>query len=161
MEVSYIEIVVGFLHPFIITSILGYGSSRTMYPWYKNLVKPPFTPPDWAFPIAWAYLYTSMGYAGYLVWKSEEDNQTALLFHLIHLILNGTWTQTFFRFHLLGWSVLHIILLWISILMTLIAFYQINIYAGLLIVPYLSWVSLASYINIGFWKLNPENVKKE
>jgi translocator protein len=161
MESAYLELIVGFLHPFIITSILGYGSNKTMYPWYSNLRRPPFTPPDWAFPVAWSYLYTSMGYAGYLVWKSEGDNQTALYFHLIHLILNGTWSQTFFKLHLLGSSLIHIILLWIAILITFIAFYQVNTLAGLLFIPYLGWVSLATYLCIGFWKLNSGNVKQE
>jgi translocator protein len=160
MEViEIIEIIIAIIHPIFICAFLGFGSDKGMYPWYGQLKRPSYTPPDWMFQIVWMYLYTSMGYAAYLVWKTEGDIRSALLIYLIQLFINGTWSQTFFNCHLLGWGAIHMGVMWIFVLITMRAFFAVNYTAGMLIVPYLAWMTFAVFLCYTFWILNSN--KKE
>jgi tryptophan-rich sensory protein len=42
------------------------------------------------------------------------------------------------------------------IVATLLAFWRIKPMAGVLLVPYLLWVSFASALNYSVWQLNPQ-----
>lgn len=154
MSVDIIETLIAVLHPMLVCTILGYGSDKGMYPWYGQLKRPAFTPPDWVFPVVWLYLYGSMGYASYLVWLTGGDNQNALWIHAIQLIVNGTWSQTYFRLHLQGLGAIHMTFMWVLVLIMMKAYFSVNYYAGLLIVPYVLWMTFAVYICTSFWKLN-------
>jgi tryptophan-rich sensory protein len=48
-----------------------------------------------------------------------------------------------------------IALLWIFIVLTMLAFARVSKPASLLLVPYLAWVSFASYLNFTILQLNP------
>lgn len=58
--------------------------------WYENLVKPPFTPPNQFFPIAWGIIYTLIGIS-FLIILQKRNNQEkylAMNFYLIQLVFN-------------------------------------------------------------------------
>ncbi|RME59253.1 tryptophan-rich sensory protein, partial [Candidatus Parcubacteria bacterium] len=75
---------------------------------------------------------------------------------LVQLVFNALWSWLFFRWHLGGWAFLEILVLWIFILATLLAFWRISPLAGVLFVPYLLWVSFAAVLNFTLWRLNPQ-----
>ena len=125
--------------------------------WYYYLQKPVFTPPSWLFGPAWITLYALMGIAVYLVyrqgWEKPSVRSAVYLFG-VQLVLNALWTPLFFGLHLLLVAFIEITLLWILIFLTLQRFWKISRAAGLLMVPYLLWVTFASALNLSFWLLN-------
>ncbi len=142
----------------VVGSISGYvsgagGSSA----WYQSLVKPSFTPPSPLFGIVWPILYVMMGVAAGLIWSrglSQRPVRRALVLFLIQLILNGIWSPLFFGLHRIDWALLTIIVLWIVIASTEMAFAKVSKLAAMLLWPYLAWVSFAVTLNAMFWKLN-------
>lgn len=115
--------------------------------WYDE---PALTPPDLAFPIVWTTLFTLMGVALFLLWRTGRETpagRLALGLFGLQLALNVTWTPVFFglRAPLLGFAV--ILALWVAILATIVAADRVDRRAAVLLVPYLAWVTLAAYLN--------------
>ena len=124
---------------------------------FASLEKPPLSPPGWLFPVAWTILYLLMGLASYLVLESGSEPQavkTALTLYGIQLAVNFFWSIFFFNLQLYMFSFFWLVLLWLLIAATLIAFYRISKPAGLLLIPYLLWVTFAGYLNLGIAMLN-------
>ncbi len=130
--------------------------------WYGTLAKPGLTPPGWVFGPVWITLFALMGIAAFLVWsshaKASEDKKkgitVALLLFGIQLALNTLWSIIFFGLHSPGAALVEIILLWLAILATIVAFARVVKPAAWLLVPYLLWVSFAAYLNYSIWRLN-------
>ena len=124
--------------------------------WYKTLNKPFFTPPNWIFSLVWISLFLLMGISLFMVWRRQDHPKfkTALIFFFVQLILNILWSVAFFglKSPLLG--LIDIILLWIAILLTILNFLKVSKIGGLLLVPYLIWVSFATLLNFFLWILN-------
>ncbi len=97
-----------------------------------------------------------MGLAGWLVWRKTGLSRApgAMLLFALQLILNGAWSWIFFGLRRFDLAFLEIVVLWALILATLIAFWRHNTTAGLLLLPYLAWVSYASALNFAIWRLN-------
>lgn len=125
--------------------------------WYAQLNKPSFNPPNWLFAPAWTLLYTLMAVALYLIWKRglNEKTKPAIVIFLIQLSLNILWSYLFFFLKAPGVAFIEILVLWLAILTTIIKFYSLNKTAGLILIPYLAWVSFASVLNFFIAKLNP------
>ena len=127
--------------------------------WYAALQKPPFTPPNWLFGPAWVTLYLLMAVAAFLVWrKGLGDRQVgwALITFLIQLVLNALWSVVFFGLRSPFGGVIVIVGLWVAILFTIIRFFRTSIASGALLLPYISWVSFATTLNVSIWLLNPQ-----
>ncbi len=125
--------------------------------WYLELVKPALNPPAWVFGPVWTTLFALMGIAAFLVWKKGSDRKDvkiALGIFLGQLVLNTLWSIIFFGLHSPGGALIEIILLWLAILATIIAFAKISKPAALLLMPYILWVSFAGYLNFSIWTLN-------
>ena len=125
--------------------------------WYAFLNKPAFAPPNWVFGPVWTTLYALMGIAAFLVWKSgweRKEVKVALGVFGLQFFLNATWSIVFFGLQSPGWALVNIIALWIAIVWTIIVFYRISKPAAYLILPYIFWVSFASYLNYSIWMLN-------
>ncbi len=124
--------------------------------WYHQLQKPTWNPPGYLFGPVWTLLYTLMAVAAWLVWKRAGlvGAKLALWLFIGQLILNGMWTWIFFGLHKPGAALIEIIVLWITILATLIAFWQQSTIAGVLLIPYLAWVSFATVLTFAIWRLN-------
>lgn len=125
--------------------------------WYKNLTKPSWTPPGWAFPVVWTILYVLMGVASWLVWKEGgfDKRWRPLALYILQLVLNFLWTPLFFGFRKIGLAFIEIIILWVAILATAIAFWPVSKLASLLLVPYLVWVFIATSLNGFIFFNNP------
>ena len=121
--------------------------------WYQTLNKPSWNPPPWIFGPVWTLLYLGMAVAAWLVWKRGGQGQ-ALRLYLVQLALNAAWTPVFFGAHQLGAAFIVIVCMWIAIFLTQRAFQAVSRPAGLLLVPYLAWVSFASVLNFTLWRLN-------
>lgn len=124
--------------------------------WYAELHKPSWNPPSWVFGPAWTLLYVIMGVAAWLVWCEGgwAAQKHPLRLYLIQLFLNALWTPLFFGLHHPGIAFGEILILWLAVLSTLVAFWQVRRVAGWLMVPYLAWVSFATALNYQVWALN-------
>jgi len=125
--------------------------------WYASLKKPSFSPPNWIFGPAWTLLYALMGISAYLIWQqgiAKPAVRNALFIFTLQLILNFFWSFFFFKLQSPLHALIEILLLWVLILATIISFYQINKAAGLILIPYLLWVSFATLLNFYIVKLN-------
>jgi tryptophan-rich sensory protein len=133
------------------------GSRFMPGPWYAALEKPSWTPPNAVFGPVWTTLYILMAVAAWLVWQRAgwRGASTALGLYLVQLAVNAAWSWLFFGRHDIALALLDIIVLWLLILATLVLFWRVHRTAGLLLVPYLLWVSYASTLNFGIWQLNP------
>jgi benzodiazapine receptor len=130
--------------------------------WYAQLRKPAFTPPDWVFGPVWTVLYSLMGVAASLVWKEglgRRPTRVALLWFLGQLVLNALWTPVFFGLRRIGSALAIIGLLWAALAVTVCRFVRVSRAAGLLLVPYLLWVSFAAILNASIWWLNPRRTR--
>ncbi|MCQ2478413.1 MAG: tryptophan-rich sensory protein [Clostridia bacterium] len=124
---------------------------------YNDIVRPPLSPPMILFPIVWCILYILMGISLYLVWNSDADlylKKKGYWIFAIQLILNFIWSPIFFtgRQFLLAFIVL--IAMWVLVLCMIIVFSKIKKCAGLLQIPYLIWLTIAAYLNLGIYILN-------
>jgi tryptophan-rich sensory protein len=108
-------------------------------PWYRELDKPSWTPPNWVFGPVWTFLYVSMGVAAWLVWRRGGLRGAALALGLFgfQLVLNVIWSGLFFALHEPGYALIDIVALWIAIAATALAFARWSVAAGWLMVPYL------------------------
>ncbi|KAJ7295250.1 hypothetical protein O6H91_05G110600 [Diphasiastrum complanatum] len=126
--------------------------------WYRSLNKPPWTPPNWVFPLMWTILYILMGGASWLIWKEGGFKTQALPlgFYIAQLILNFLWTPLFFGLRYFGLAFVEIVLMWVAILVTIILFWPVNHAAAYMLLPYIIWVTLAASINLYVWIRNPK-----
>ena len=134
----------------------GIGSLFPIGPWYESLVKPAWNPPNWLFGPAWTLLYTLMAVAAWLVWRNHgfRGATVPLTLFVVQLALNAGWSWLFFGLHQPGVAFAEIILLWAAILATIILFWRLKRLAGILLMPYLLWVSFAAVLNYTVWQLN-------
>ena len=138
MKIDFKKLILIIIVTFIIGSFFAPFVDMNIY---KEIIKPKFSPPSIAFPIVWTILYILMSISFYLVLKSSNtDQKSSLKIYLFQLIINSTWTLIFFgvRNYLLG----------------IVNFYQKNKLSGLLQIPYLIWLLIALYLNIGIYILN-------
>ncbi|NLO04412.1 MAG: tryptophan-rich sensory protein [candidate division WS1 bacterium] len=124
--------------------------------WYQQLTKPALNPPGWLFGPVWTALYLMMGIALYLVWSRAGRPGVSLAIGVfaVQLLLNGLWTPAFFGMQSPATGLMVIIPMWFGILASIILFWRISVTAGALLIPYLAWVSFATYLNSAIWWLN-------
>ncbi|HAR95879.1 MAG TPA: sensory protein [Deltaproteobacteria bacterium] len=149
---------VGWLAVSFTASAIGAVASLQAGSFYIHLVRPDWAPPPSIFGPVWTALYALMGVAAWLVWRADgfRPAKGALTLFFIQLALNASWSWLFFRCHHGALAFLDILLLWLLIVATLVAFWRIRPVAGVLIIPYLLWVSFASVLNYSLWQLNPQ-----
>lgn len=125
--------------------------------WFvENAVKPPLTPPSIVFPIVWTVLYGLMGISSARIWQSPDSPQRlrSLNLFIIQLILNFFWTLIFFNARAYGVASIWIVILWVTVLLMILQFRKVDMLAAWLQIPYLIWMTLASYLTFGVWLLN-------
>jgi translocator protein len=124
--------------------------------WYGTLDKPFFTSPGWLFGPVWTVLYLSIAVSGWLVWREKgfSGAKAAMALFFVQLALNLLWNVAFFGLESPGLGLIEILVLWISIFLTILAFLKISRLAGWLLVPYFAWVTFATVLNAGIWWLN-------
>lgn len=156
MKSKGIKLIISLLLPLTIGYLGSLFTISQIPGWYVNINKPGLLPPNWVFGPVWTALYILMGIALYLVWikKTKKDKKLAYTFFGIQLVLNLFWSIIFFSQHWLLAAAIEILILWVLILFNIIKFREISKIASNLLIPYLLWVSFASYLTISVWWLN-------
>jgi benzodiazapine receptor len=123
--------------------------------WYASADKAPWTPPNRVFGPVWTVLYLAMAVAAWLVWRREAVRaRQALTAYEVQLLLNLLWTPVFFGLYpVMGTAALWIafgiiVALAVAVSVTVLLFGPISRAAGLLMLPYLTWVVFAASLNL-------------
>lgn len=136
-----------------LSALLTRGSMQA----FLALNKPPLSPPGWLFPVVWTVLYVCMGLASYFALKSTappQERRSALTLYGVQLFFNFLWPIIFFYLQQYLLAFFWLLALWLLIYVTLHAFIKLDKRAGLLLIPYIAWVTFAGYLNFGVFLLN-------
>ncbi|KAK7080150.1 hypothetical protein SK128_020451 [Halocaridina rubra] len=159
-----LSLLVAVIFPNIGGILGGVVTSKNIKSWYEHIKKPNWRPPNWAFGPVWTYLYCSMGYASYRVWLEFDapsvmpvtELPVPLKLFLLQIFLNWIWTPIFFGMKNLLLALIEILMLDAAVIMTGLAFWNKDEVAGLLFVPYVIWLTLATTLTFFIWKDNPK-----
>ncbi len=121
--------------------------------WYLTLATPPFTPPNRVFPAVWTPLYVMLGASGWMVWRRVGASRPVRLWGW-QLLANALWNPAFFGLHRPDLALAVLAAMLVLTVLTIRVFAEISRGAALLLVPYLLWLLVAAYLNIGIWWLN-------
>ncbi len=125
---------------------------------YGELMQPAWAPPAAVFGPVWTVLYALMGIAVWLVWQSGglQKQRVDIALFLAQLAVNALWSWLFFAWSLGALAFIDILFLIALVVATIVCFWRVRPLAGLLLVPYLLWISFAAALNYSIWHLNPQ-----
>ena len=127
---------------------------------YQEITTPPLAPPGFLFPIVWTILYILMGISSARIYTLGKNRNLAepvfdaLYVYGLQLFLNFTWSIFFFNMRAFLFAFLWILLLWAGILLMIVKFYKLDRLAAYLQIPYLLWVTFATYLTFAIFRLN-------
>ena len=138
--------------------VAGLGASATdIGPWYYNLNKPWFQPPDWLFGPAWTLIYALTALSGVIAWRAATTarlRRRIIVLFAINALLNVAWTELFFRLRRPDWALIEVVPFWLSILALIVVLAPVSPEASKLLAPYLIWVAFAAILNLAIVRLN-------
>ncbi len=140
----------------VAVSFLG-GAATDLGPWYAQLEKPAWQPPDWAFGPAWTLIFATIAAAGVIGWRrTVRPVQRRRLIGLFGLnaLLNVGWSLLFFRLERPDWALAEVLFLWLSIIWLMVFLFPLSRLASGLLLPYLAWVAFAAVLNLSVVQLN-------
>lgn len=136
---------------------------------YRRLQRPPLSPPAAVFGPVWTTLYGLMGFAAYRAWTTAHASldmsrrdvavQGGVLY-TTQLALNLAWMPLYFGFNKPRLALADIVLLWGNIATLSYVWSDVDVTASYLMLPYLAWVSFATYLNAATIYLNKDGLAK-
>ncbi len=121
--------------------------------WYASLNKPRFTPPNWAFPLAWTVIYLLLAWAGYRL-TLIPGSQVVLALWAAQIALNTLWTPVFFGAHQVLAAMVILVLLWLVVAVMVVMALRLDVITGLILFPYLAWLCVAAALNFSILRNN-------
>ena len=139
-----------------IGGVIGSLTKPEISTWYSTLNRSNLTPPNYVFPIAWTILYGIIGACGWLIWRKAPFTKLSVIktLYMAQLILNWSWTPLFFHYHLTGLSLVVLVAMDILVCALICLAYRKIRAFSLLMIPYLSWILFATYLNFYIWQYN-------
>jgi len=132
----------------------GMVTIRFKEPWYSQLIKSNFNPPDWVFAPVWTTLYLMMTLAIWFYWHSKNREMNTLYVYFIHIVFNTTWSIIFFGLHQILLALIVLVILIILIIILINKFKRVNYVSTYLMIPYLLWSCYALFLNFNLYILN-------
>ena len=123
-------------------------------PWYSQLEKSNFNPPDWIFAPVWTTLYFMMTLAVWIFWHSKNKDTNTIYIYFIHILLNTTWSIVFFAMHNIFLALINLMILVLLIIVLTLRFKRVNNVSAYLMIPYLLWSCYALFLNFNLYLLN-------
>ena len=123
-------------------------------PWYSELIKSNYNPPDWIFAPVWITLYLMMTIAIWLFWHSKNRDLNTIYIYFIHIVFNTTWSIVFFGLHQIFTALVVLLVLIFLIITLILKFKRVNLISYYLMFPYLLWTLYALFLNINLLVLN-------
>jgi translocator protein len=136
----------------------GVGGALTdIGPWYASLAHPPWKPPDAAFGAIWSVVFTLCAISAALAWQAtqqaDQRRRVVVLFGL-NALLNMAWSGLYFGLQRPDWALIEVGLLWLSIVALIVGLWSLSRWSSVLLLPYLAWVTTASFLNLATVQLN-------
>ena len=150
---KFISFVLFFIITYSASFVGGMTTISFKEPWYSQLVKSNYNPPDWVFAPVWSTLYLLMAIAVWKIWINYYDKKI-LKIYFIHLFFNSTWSIVFFGFHSISLALVNLFIILIFIIFLMREYYKLNKISFYLMIPYFSWSVYAFILNINILKLN-------
>lgn len=165
MKIHIGALLVGVLTPIVCASLIGFVIFRRSCltsRWYLDLKKPPCYPAQWMIPVIWITLNGMMGFASILVYGSEEkfdawglsENRLAIMGYLIQFFLTNLWPVVFFAGQKVTLSLIQLVIADAVLVFCLKLCFQVEMYAGLLVLPQFVWISYWIFMMYSLWLLN-------
>ena len=132
----------------------GFVTVSFKEPWYSQLVKSNYNPPDWVFAPIWTTLYLMMTLAIWFFWHSKNRDMNTVYIYFIHIVLNTTWSIVFFGMHQILLALIVLMILIVLIIILILKFKRVNYTSSLLMIPYLLWCCYALFLNFNLYILN-------
>jgi tryptophan-rich sensory protein len=123
-------------------------------PWYSELIKSNFNPPDWIFAPVWTMLYFLMTLAIWFFWHSKKRDMNTVYIYFIHILFNTTWSVVFFAYHNILLALINLMILFGLITILILRFMRVNKTSAYLMIPYLLWSLYALFLNFNLFLLN-------
>ncbi len=140
--------------PVLIGFAGGIVTAKAIPGWYRELNKPSWNPPSKVFMPVWTVLYIMMGTASWLIWRVIGFQENWVAIYAAQLFLNGIWSWVFFGWKRLELAFADIVMLWLAIFACTVIFWNVSLWAGGFMLPYLAWVTFAATLNYKIWTLN-------
>lgn len=153
---DYISLIMWIAVLVLIGSLIGFLTKTEVTTWYSTLNRSSLTPPNYVFPIVWTLLYSMIAACGWIIWRASSLPKLMLIkcLYVIQLILNWSWTPLFFHYHLIDFSLVCLLVMNIVVAMIIYLGYTKLRSVSLLMIPYLLWILLATYLNFYIWQYN-------
>ena len=151
---KFLSFILFFVITFSASFIGGLASISLKEPWYSELIKSNYNPPDWIFAPVWTTLYLMMTFAIWFFWHSKNRDINTIYIYFIHIVFNTTWSVVFFGFHNIFLALINLIILIFLIVALVVRFSRVNKVSSYLMIPYLLWSSFALFLNINLLILN-------
>jgi len=133
------------------------GLATDIGPWYRTLRKPSWQPPNWLFGPAWTIILGLAGWSASLAWDAADGpdlRRKVIILFAVNALFHFAWSPLFFRLHRPDWAFYEVTFLWFSVLAFIIGVAPLSALAAWIVVPYLLWVTFASYLNLTVIRLN-------
>ncbi len=151
---KFLSFVLFFIITYSASFIGGLATINFKEPWYSQLVKSNFNPPDWIFAPVWTTLYFMMTLAIWFFWHSTKRDMNTIYIYFIHILFNTTWSIMFFAFHNIFLALINLMILLCLIVILIFRFKRVNNVSAYLMIPYLLWSSYALILNLSLFILN-------
>ena len=151
---KFLSFILFFVITFSASFIGGLVSINLKEPWYSELVKSNYNPPDWIFAPVWTTLYLMMTLAIWFFWHTKNRDINTVYIYFIHIIFNTTWSIVFFGLHQIFLALVVLMILILLIIVLIIRFKRVNFVSYYLMIPYLLWCCYALFLNFNLLMLN-------
>jgi tryptophan-rich sensory protein len=129
--------------------------------WYRDLRKPSWNPPNWAFGPAWALLLIMAAAAGVVAWdhaRGAAEHGRVVALYAVNILFYSLWSPLFFRLQRPAWALIDIPFLWLSTLASVVGLWPLSPLASALLTPLLAWITFAGLLNLEIVRLNRSRV---
>ena len=151
---KFLSFILFFIITFSASFIGGLTTITYKEPWYSQLIKSNYNPPDWIFAPVWTTLYLMMTLAIWFFWHTKNRDMNTVYIYFIHIVFNTTWSIVFFGLHQILLALIVLVILIILIVVLIIKFKRVNYVSAYLMIPYLLWSCYALFLNFNLYILN-------
>jgi tryptophan-rich sensory protein len=151
---KFISFILFFIITYSASFIGGMATISFKEPWYSELIKSNYNPPDWIFAPVWTTLYLMMTLAIWFFWHSKNRDMNTIYIYFIHIVFNTTWSIVFFGLHQILFALIVLLVLIFLIIILIIRFKRVNLVSYYLMIPYLLWTLYALFLNFNLLILN-------
>ena len=151
---KFISFILFFIITYSASFIGGMATISFKEPWYSELIKSNYNPPDWIFAPVWTTLYLMMTLAIWFFWHNKNRDMNTIYIYFIHIVFNTTWSIIFFGLHQILFALIVLLILIFLIVILIIRFKRVNLVSYYLMIPYLLWTLYALFLNFNLLILN-------